>query len=276
METDTRVQEIECVPPSICFETNTIRRWGAKLVALFFILFAVAISGCLCLCCFAVGQFALPFIILVGATAVALLFFAVYYHRRILPGLRFCVIFHRDHLQVGRVFARQFFLYEEIDRIHASRDASLHVGCGKTTAAVVLTGQGMQDCITLLRQWCPNAYFVDEAGRGYLPVAPTCPERTLRGVEHHHARQAWVFVILALSSVITVLRLWVFGWNVLIFGLLAGLCVCMCLTFALRSWQLARFARRKWIEAPTSEALADNDGRFDASDNCSSHRDDAL
>jgi hypothetical protein len=262
METAGHNLEVENLASPICFETKRIKKWSAKLVALGFFLVAFAISALLVSCCFVIGPFPLPFALLVVGTTLMLLFFAFVFRRRVLPGLQFCVIFRSECLQLGRAFSKQLFQYDEIDRIHATPDAGIRVGCGKSTATVFLDGRGKQDCVTLLRDYCPNAYFVDERGREHFPIAPTCPERTLAGVEHHHRARAWGYVILSCGIAWCVLRLWVLGWNLLIFGVLALLLVCACLGVAWRSWRIAKLARRKRIEASATRSLAGDADNF--------------
>jgi hypothetical protein len=265
MRTDTPDSESDNTPLPICFETNRLKKWGTKLAALCFFVLTLSILGCLGVCCFVVAPFALPLAMLVVCTAALLFFFAAYYHRRILPGLQFCVIFRRDHLQLGRAFAKQLLQYDEIDRIHATPNAGVRVGCGKKTAIVFLDWKEEPDCVTLLRQRCPNAYFVDEWGCEHLPIAPTCPETTLAGVEQHHRALAWGYVLLSCSFAWCVLRLWVLGWDLLVFGALALVCICACPGAAWRSWQIARLARRNRIEASASGGVASKADNCDVS-----------
>ena len=181
------------VIPFVCFETWRFKRTAAKLGALLLIPAALLLISVVLYCSWiAVAlplQFAVPFIAIMGAVVLCI---ATYCYQRVLLGLRFCVIFHRDYLQVGRGLVRRIFAYEEVDRVQAEREAGLRIGSGRNTTTVSLDSEEKADCIAVLRQCCPNALFVDEMGREHLPVSPTCPERTLTGIEHHHRRKAWL------------------------------------------------------------------------------------
>jgi hypothetical protein len=232
---------------STCFETRQTKKIAAKLNALIFVLIGTLVSGLLICTCFACGPFIVPILMIVGFVAVIVITLAVYFRQRILPGLRFCMIFHQDFLQVGRLLAKRSFHYESVDRIQASREEGVRIGCGSKTAAIFLDGYKKEECISLLRQRCPNAYFVDELGQHYLPVSPTRPEVTLAGIEYHHRRLAWVTVLSVCVVAYAALRMWLLGWNVIATALTAFASLFVCLGFwvAWRSWQIARVVRQE-------------------------------
>ena len=236
------------VIPFVCFETWRFKRTAAKLGALLLIPAALLLISVVLYCSWiAVAlplQFAVPFIAIMGAVVLCI---ATYCYQRVLLGLRFCVIFHRDYLQVGRGLVRRIFAYEEVDRVQAEREAGLRIGSGRNTTTVSLDSEEKADCIAVLRQCCPNALFVDEMGREHLPVSPTCPERTLTGIEHHHRRKAWLNALAGCGAAYCAFHFGLKGRNVLIFGLFIGLCICLCLHAAWRWWLIARAIRRKRI-----------------------------
>ena len=161
--------EVENLYFPISFESTLVKKLAASLVAFCFVLFALAISTILLLCCYVVRIYALPFTFMVVATTVLIAFFIVLFQQRVVPGLRFCLILYPNHLQIGRGLAKRLFLYQETDRIHVSTDKSVLVGCDKTAAIVFLASQERGECVRLLRLFCHNAVFVDEHSRVHLP-----------------------------------------------------------------------------------------------------------
>jgi hypothetical protein len=255
-------------PPRLCFETPTGTKSGAKAYTIFVGASTVLIVAVISLAV-TTGGFPLP---VLSASIIACLltaFTAIGSWRWMLSRLRFCVVFHEDHLQVGRGLAKRRFSYQEVDIIYLPTLQTVKVRSKRRTAAVFLTPKDALASVLVLRRRCPNAVLVDVGtGSHLLPTHPIDPERTLKQLEGHYRRRTLIgaialcYLIWITVAVIRGLTLWQNG-NVLLKVLLQDLLIEFLVGFVLitfgvtvwRLWHMARAVRQTRLDAAARGVL---------------------
>lgn len=116
--------------------------------------------------------------------------------------LRFCLIFYSDYLQVGRGLAKLVFPYDSVEIISlpltVDEGTFVRVKCGIKSAKVHLSTQEVLECLSLLREYCVNAIFIDSKGREHPPENPSDYDRPLRVLERIYKRRLPFCIVLGL------------------------------------------------------------------------------
>jgi hypothetical protein len=190
METHESDRNIRGFVSDKCFETSRCTKLADKFYAfLLAVLLPIPMIALPCgLGTMAVVEYGLPCVPVVAVTLVVLWCCLRLYWKWILSKLRFCIIFHSDHLQIGRGLAEYRFPYEDIELISLSQDEGSWIKFqrGDKTAKVNLEPARRLVCLQMLSSCCINALFIDEQGREHLPKNPTRPDLTLTTLEHFY------------------------------------------------------------------------------------------
>ena len=265
------IRQLEAAGAPMSFETWRGRKREARIFALFLGLTIPIIAVVLPLAIVAVaGEIGLPILPAIAiAGFVAILAIKKCWGWILLP-LRFCMIFHPDHLQIGRGLAKCSFSYQDIGLLFLIRAPIVKVGCNNTTVSVWLTPEHKAVCFTILRHLCRNAVLVDERARSHLlPPNPTHPHTTLAALEGHYKRRALIGVLfMGYLLWLVVMLIWgLMQWqngNVLLRALLQDILLETLVGFILitvggitwQSWRTAREIRRTRNGASASDALS--------------------
>jgi hypothetical protein len=111
--------------------------------------------------------------------------------REAISRLRFRVMFHPDHVELGGGPARLNAPYEEVEMFGYTREA--RVDCfgllwQDHNAVVYLPADSLVACLQMLRDRCLNAIYVDRGGREHLPPNPSRPDFTIKTLSRHYRR----------------------------------------------------------------------------------------
>jgi hypothetical protein len=276
-------------PYGLRFETWRSRKIEANILALFFGTTVPLIAAILSLAISLEGV-GLPIPYGIGITCLVVAAVARVLWRVIRPSLQLCVIFHRDHLQIGRGLAKCVFPYEEVEIVYVQSAPVVAFKCCGTIVSVWLTDTDRLICNMALRQTCRNAsYVVCGTERYLLPTDPTDPRITLEGLAGYHRRRALgaglgmcYFAWLAIMA-IWGLTQWQMG-NMLLKAALEQVLVdalvgTVLITFggiAWRQWRAARTIRGRLVDVETIEELARGTSPNGISNDSSSRTDGGL
>ncbi|MCD4726083.1 MAG: hypothetical protein K8R46_00335 [Pirellulales bacterium] len=257
MEMNDFAEDIATIAPLVCYETGRSRRIEARLYALFLAL-AISLITFVPSAAILFQEVKLPLALAITLAGLLVLLALTLCRNWILSGLRFCIVFFPDHLQMGRGLARRSFAYEDVDILYALPGPIFKVRCGKRTAAVFLDVHHKNVCLIHMRHFCPNAVVIDAKSCTLFPANPTRPEKIAAAVEGHFLRKAWIgsFASVYFACICIVLAWGLIDWwkgNVLV-GMLLGdvllrFMVCFLLITILKitwySWRTAARIRRK-------------------------------
>jgi hypothetical protein len=125
--------------------------------------------------------------------------------------LRFCVVLHPEHLQVGAGYLQLNMPYEEVEMYgyaEKAKDDCLSVLWHGRRSIILLPARSLPSCFNFLGERCVNAVFLDRMGREHLPRNPTRPDLSLDTLYRHYRRLAYAsLAALAVSLFITILSI---------------------------------------------------------------------
>jgi hypothetical protein len=273
-------------PYGLRFETWRGRKNEAKFLALFFGTMVPLIAAILSFG-ITIDGFELPIPYGIGITCMVVAVVVRVLWRIIRPSLRFCIIFHRDHLQVGRGLAKCVFPYEEVEIVYLQSAPVVAFKCRGAIVSVWLTDTDRLICNIALRQTCRNASYVVCGTERYL--LPTDPRTTLEGLAGYHRRRALgaglgmcYFACLAIAA-IWGLTQWQMGNMLLkaaveqvLVDALVGVVLLTLGGMAWRQWRTAHAIRGKLVDVETIEELARRTSPKGISHDSSSRTDGGL
>jgi hypothetical protein len=107
--------------------------------------------------------------------------------------LRFDVIFHEDHVQLGAGLARLLIPCDELEMFGFTREARadcVGVMWRGQQSLIYLPKTSVVPCLQALRERCVNAIYVDARGEEHLPPHPNRPDLSLQTLYRHCRRFA--------------------------------------------------------------------------------------
>jgi hypothetical protein len=132
--------------------------------------------------------------------------------------LRFCVVLHPEHLQVGAGYLQLNIPYEEVEMYgyaEKAKDNCISVFWHGRRSIILLPANTLPSCLNSLRERCVNAIFLDRMGREHLPLNPTRPDFSLDTLYRRYrclaftslAALAVSFFLVILSTVMLIIDL---------------------------------------------------------------------